>query len=66
MLVPYAGKPNPDHRRSDLAYRHFQLGRDTMAIASMMRVSEPIVLRWITVERCRQRALPIPYAQTGN
>jgi hypothetical protein len=60
MLIAYAGKP-PEKRRSNLAYRHFLLGRDTAAIASMLRVTEPTVLKWITTERCIQRSLPIPY-----
>ena len=62
MLIAYAGKP-PEKRRSNLAYRHFLLGRDTAAIASMLRVTEATVLKWITTERCIQRSLPIPYVQ---
>ena len=62
MLIAYAGKP-PEKRRSNLAYRHFKLGRDTSAIAYMLRVTEPTVLKWITIERCIQRSLPIPYVQ---
>ena len=54
MLIAYAGKP-PEKRRSNLAYRHFKLGRDTSAIAYMLRVTEPTVLKWITIERCIQR-----------
>ena len=62
MLIPYAAKP-PEKRRSNLAYRHFKLGRDTSAIAYMLRVTEPTVLKWITIERCIHRSLPIPYVQ---
>lgn len=61
-LIAYAGKPQVK-RRSNLAYRHFKLGRDTAAIADMMRVSEPTVLQWITMERCIQHSLPFPYAR---
>lgn len=60
MLIAYAGKP-PEKRRSNLAYRHFLLGRDTAAIASMMRVTEPTVLKWITTERSILHSLPNPY-----
>jgi hypothetical protein len=59
-LIAYAGKP-PEKRRSNLAYRHFQLGRDTAAIATMLRVTEATILKWITTERSIRRSLPIPY-----
>ncbi|TGV26347.1 hypothetical protein [Mesorhizobium sp. M4B.F.Ca.ET.143.01.1.1] len=62
MLIAYAGKePHPDHHRYDRAYKHFKLGRDTAAIAEMMRITEATALRYITNGRCIERNLPIPY-----
>lgn len=59
MLVAYAGKEsNP---RREYAYQRFLAGADTKQIADFYRMSEATVLRWITIERCARRQLPIPY-----
>jgi hypothetical protein len=60
-LVAYAGKEPVINRRKQLAYAHFSVGRDTAAIAYMLKISEATALRWITEERCLHRSLPNPY-----
>lgn len=60
-LIAYAGKEPIQNRRKQLACAHFSVGRDTAAIAHMLKISEVTALRWITEERCKRRSLPNPY-----
>jgi DNA-binding transcriptional regulator LsrR (DeoR family) len=63
VLIGYAGRELPTNKitYARRAYMHFRNGLDTADIAKIMRISEPKALHWITLGRCWERALPLPY-----
>lgn len=63
MLIAYAGKDHPTNKitYARRAYMHFRNGLDTADVAKVMRISESKALHWITIARCWERGLPLPY-----
>lgn len=66
-LVPYAGMEANERSKGhyeaccDRAYDHFTLGRSSLAVAKLQRISEAAALKRITIGRCRALDLPDPY-----
>ena len=46
--------------RMTRAGRHWSLGRSTLAIAKIMRITEPEVVKLVDADRCYRRGLPLP------
>lgn len=45
------------------AYDSFMAGKDTLDLAARYRVSEAVMLRWISLERSRRHEIASPYGE---